>query len=71
MADKSKQVSETRPIINFQSWTGIENIAITDTVNCANTFCFCSVTIYIYIYIFVVVVVDIIKRGKEGCYVYH
>ena len=69
MWQTSQEASETRPIINFQSWTGIENIAITDTVNCANTFCFCSVTIYIYI--FVVVVVVIIKRGKGGCYVYH
>ena len=64
MWQTSQEASETRPVINFQSWTGIENVAITDTVNCLNTFCFCSVTIYKF------VVVDIIKRGKGGCYVY-
>ena len=64
MWQKSQEASETRPVINFQSWTGIENVAITDTVNCLNTFCFCSVTIYKF------VVVDIIKREKGGWYVY-
>ena len=58
MWQTSQEASETRPVINFQSWTGIENVAIIDTVNCLNTFCFCSVTIYKF------VVVDIIKREK-------
>ena len=60
-----RQVKEpVKLVINLQSWTGIENVAITDTVNCLNTFCFCSVTISKF------VVVDIIKREKGECYVY-